>query len=320
MSIAIVGDPEDLAAVYIGWLASRRNVEVLWLPEAALGVDWSFAIDEGSGQARLRTGGGWRDLRDVTGVFVRFHPDPPLPPPLSLDDGGRMLFVQERREGLHHFLQSLSCSVVNRPSAGRANASKPYQMQWLRQAGFSVPKWVTTNCADTALAFAAECENGVIYKAASGLRSRVRPLDDELQRRLRHGTSPTVIQEFVPGRDVRVHTVGDRAFATEVVADGVDYRYQQGSQYAATTVDDALARLCCEAALAEGLVLAGLDFRVTPAGEWYCLEMNPVPSFLPYEMCSGVPIGDAVVDVLCATPDRDASARLQEVQTVAQPR
>lgn len=299
MTIALLGDPEDLASVYVAWLAERRNIEVLWLPEAALGTDWCFAIDDTRREAKLRTPNGWRDLDDLAGVFVRFHPDPPLPSVLSLEGAERTLFVQERREGLHHFLEWLPCPVVNRPSAGRANASKPYQMHWLEQAGFVVPRWTATNCADAAAAFTADCRHGAIYKAASGLRSRVRSVDDELTRRLHAGTTPTVIQEYVPGRDVRVHTVGDRAFATEVVADGVDYRYQQGSQYSALSIEDDLARRCCEAALAEGLILAGLDFRVTDDGMWYCLEMNPVPSFLPFEMCSGVPIGAAIVDLLC---------------------
>ena len=129
------------------------------------------------------------------------------------------------------------------------------------------------------------------------MRSRVRPFDDDLSARLSAGTTPTVLQEFVPGRDIRVHTVGDRAFATEMVGAGVDYRFESATEYRPATIDDSLARLCCETAGGEGLLLAGFDFRVTPAGRWYCLEMNPVPSFLPYEMCGGQPIGEAILDL-----------------------
>jgi D-alanine-D-alanine ligase-like ATP-grasp enzyme len=59
-----------------------------------------------------------------------------------------------------------------------------------------------------------------------------------------------------------------------------------------------LAEQCCAFAEAAGLVLAGFDFRRTPSGQYRCLEMNPVPSFLPYEFASGLPIGAAVVDAL----------------------
>ncbi|HSG47001.1 MAG TPA: hypothetical protein VLA43_04200, partial [Longimicrobiales bacterium] len=31
-------------------------------------------------------------------------------------------------------------------------------------------------------------------------------------------------------------------------------------------------------------------------GAWWCLESNPVPTFLPYEVQAGLPIADAVLD------------------------
>jgi glutathione synthase/RimK-type ligase-like ATP-grasp enzyme len=107
------------------------------------------------------------------------------------------------------------------------------------------------------------------------------------------------VQEYVPGSDVRVHTVGRAAFASEVTGGGVDYRFEhQGARYASVSVPERLVDLCCDFAAAAGLVLAGFDFRVTPDRQWLCLEMNPVPSFLSYEFSSGLPIGAAVVDAL----------------------
>lgn len=297
MTIAVIGDPDDLASVYVTWLATQRGIEVLSLPEATLGSEWSFFLNDDTGEAQLRLGEGWVELAALSGVFVRMHPEPPLPQGLTLEPEQRSMFLRERREGLHHLLSALPCPVVNRPSAGRANASKPYQMRMLACAGFVVPRWVVTNDLAVAAAFVATCLDGAIYKAVSGLRSRVRMVDDELLGRLGAGTTPTVLQEYIPGRDVRVHTVGSRAFATEIKSDGVDYRFQNGSQYGQTEVNPELASLCCRTAQAEGLILAGFDFRVTDAGSWSCLEMNPVPSFLPYEMGSGLPIADAVLDI-----------------------
>ena len=298
MSIALLGDPEDLALTYISWLAERRGAATVLLPEATLGVDWSFSLNESAGEGSLRLGPETRNLHDLSGVFVRFNPQPAIPARLSLDATGQTVLTYERREGLHHLLAAVRCPVVNRPSGGRSNASKPLQMMELRRAGFVVPRWIATNRLDAVETFARGCGNGVIYKAASGLRSRVRKVDDELLQRLSAGTSPTVVQEFIPGRDVRVHTVADRAFATEMVSSAIDYRFENTTQYRATSIDPAIERLCCATGRASGLSLAGFDFRVTAAGEWYCLEMNPVPSFLPYEMCTGQPIGEAILDVL----------------------
>ena len=52
------------------------------------------------------------------------------------------------------------------------------------------------------------------------------------------------------------------------------------------------------------LSLSGFDFRRTDDDVWWCLEMNPVPTFLPYEASTGHPIGDAILDFIGEIPGR----------------
>src|SRR5262245_16735061 len=127
MPICIVGDPEELTAAYIGWMARQRGLPVLELPEASLGVDWDYDCDD-HGRGTLRAGATRVPWEEVAGVFVRLNPEPPLPPGLHLAGAQRARFVQERREGLHQLLERLTGVVINRCSAGRSNASKPYHM------------------------------------------------------------------------------------------------------------------------------------------------------------------------------------------------
>ncbi len=309
MRICVLGDLEDLACVYVAWLARERGHEVLELAEAGLGSDWDLALDD-AGHGRLTVAGKVMPWTTVTGIFVRLNPDPPLPPGVALEGAARTHFIWERREALHQVLEQVPCTVVNRPSAGRSNASKPYQMRELQIAGFDVPRWIASNCADAVQTFVHACPGGAIYKASSGLRSRVRKVGDAFMDRLAARTTCTVVQEYVPGRDVRVHTVADSAFACEVIGSQIDYRFEhEHVRYRATSVPADLASRCCRHAAEAGLVLAGFDFRVTDDGRWYCLEMNPVPSFLPYEFPSGLPMGAAIVDAL--TQDR----RLQETHS-----
>src|SRR6185503_3676811 len=109
-------------------------------------------------------------------------------------------------------------------------------------------------------------------------------------------SSSAVGQDRVSDIDVRVRAVERGAFACAVSSDGVDYRFEhQGTCYERTSIPEELAEQCCAFAMASGLVLAGFDFRRTPGDEYRCLEMNPVPSFLPYEVPSGLPIGAAIV-------------------------
>jgi glutathione synthase/RimK-type ligase-like ATP-grasp enzyme len=298
--ICVLGDPEDLSAAYIGWLAARRGVEVIVMPEDSMGVTWRIVyqdLDPPSGRLELED--RVVQLADLSGIFVRLNPHPLLPPGLDLPPDELDLFVSERRSALYHLLDCLPITVANRPSAGRGNGSKPYQMRQLEGLGFEVPRWLATNDPRTESAFAQMCGGEVIYKASSGLRSRVRRLDADLVHRLREGTSPVVLQMYVAGRDARVHTVGDRSFGTQVISEGVDYRFDiEGNRYEPCEVPKAISELCCRTATKEGLTIAGFDFRVTNGGRWLCLEMNPVPTFLPYEMSTGQPIGNAVLDKL----------------------
>jgi glutathione synthase/RimK-type ligase-like ATP-grasp enzyme len=76
-------------------------------------------------------------------------------------------------------------------------------------------------------------------------------------------------------------------------------RYEfQGAAYVPVNPPEDVARACVRAVREEGLLLAGFDFRLEPSGRWWCLESNPVPTFLPYEMSTGQPIAAALVDLL----------------------
>jgi hypothetical protein len=295
--ICVLGDLGDLTNVYVGWLARRRGLDVIELDEAAFGGTWSVVYDD------QQVGGGVLSLpdrtlplRELAGAYVRFTPRPGSPSFLQLAADKQDVLAAERRSAIEHLLNSLPCVVVNRPRSGRSNGAKPYQMRQLREAGFLVPRWLVTNDHDAARAFSNRCERGCIYKSCSGLRSTVRRLDDQIMERLRAGTSPVLLQEYIPGHDVRVHTVAARAFATKVIFSGIDYRFERGAtQFVETSVPGVVEDLCVRTASMDDLVIAGFDFRVTDGDEWWCLEMNPVPTFLPYEIATGQPIGSAVL-------------------------
>ena len=133
-----------------------------------------------------------------------------------------------RTEGdlsLMALVEDLACPVVNRVNSGLSNNSKPYQALMISRTGFRVPTTLVTSDPGAVRAFLAE-HGDVIFKSASGVRSIVRRVGaGEIARLdlLRDG--PAQFQAFVPGRNVRVHTVGEQIFATAIESDAVDYRY-----------------------------------------------------------------------------------------------
>jgi glutathione synthase/RimK-type ligase-like ATP-grasp enzyme len=300
MIICIAGDTADLSSVYVGWAARRAGHRVVLLDEEKLGGDWSFAFEDGLDGGVVEHAGTRLPFSELAGVFARFHPEPAIPSGLDLDPLAVERFRAERRAGLHQLLERVPCPVANRPSAGRTNGSKPLQMAMLERAGFRVPRWIVSNDAARACAFVAELDGPAVYKAVSGLRSRVRMFDNSALHRLESGTSPALIQAYIPGRDVRVHVVDGACHATEVSGIGVDYRFDGSRGYRPYAAPDAIAALCCSVAASERLLIAGFDFRVDPADEWHCLEVNPMPSFIPYQWATGQPIAEELLRAFAA--------------------
>ncbi|HEV2719054.1 MAG TPA: RimK domain-containing protein ATP-grasp [Thermoanaerobaculia bacterium] len=212
-------------------------------------------------------------------------------------------------EAILSWSETTTAYVVNRLSAMASNGSKPYQSLLIREQGFAVPETLlTTDIA--ALEEFWERHGDVIYKSASGVRSIVGRLTPAHRAKLsRLSACPTQFQQWIAGTDVRVHVVGEEVFASEIESRSTDYRYPQGDEEVprvrAIDIAPELADRCRRLAGALGLPFAGLDLRRTPAGEWYCFEVNPAPAFTFYSEATGQPIADAVASLLANQSGRD---------------
>jgi glutathione synthase/RimK-type ligase-like ATP-grasp enzyme len=268
---------------------------------ASIRVNWRW---QGTSPSGYIASAGWRlDLGELTGVYVRYsgfegrRAPPHLPPEFA------PALYAESDIALAALLECLSCLVVNRPGAGMSNHSKPYQLLHIRRCGLRTPPTLVTSDPHEAHKFYEQWGGSVICKSISGMRSIVRRMNAEHLARLpllRNG--PAQLQAFIPGDNLRVHIVGNRWFATRIRSEAVDYRYghQEGLsvEMEATTLPSATAAACLRVAHQLGLLLAGIDLKETPEGEYYCFEVNPSPGFLCYEQATGQPISHALATLL----------------------
>jgi len=185
-----------------------------------------------------------------------------------------------------------------------SNASKPYQAQLIRAQGFGVPETLITNEPDLVREFYRK-HRKVIYKSISAARSIVQQLEEsDFERMDNIRWCPTQFQAYLEGTDVRVHAVGDEVYATAISTGATDYRYaaqQAGepAQLREVMLSDELAEKCVSLTSALGLVLAGIDLKITPDNEVYCFEVNPCPAFSYYELSTGQPISKGIARRLC---------------------
>ena len=81
-----------------------------------------------------------------------------------------------------------------------------------------------------------------------------------------------------------------------------DYRYaaQEGADLALEPFElpRALAERLVAISRQMGLLVAGIDLRLTAEGVWFCFEINPSPGFTFYEEATGQPIAAAIADLL----------------------
>lgn len=204
------------------------------------------------------------------------------------------------------WLEMTPARVVNPMRAMAGNNSKPFQATQIQAMGFRIPETLVTTDPEAARAFG-ECYDRVVYKSLSGVRSIVSRLSPAHMTRLGDIVwCPTQFQQYVSGTDVRVHIVGDRLFACEILSDADDYRYagRQGLSVEMRSCDlpSDCANRCLELCQAMGLAVAGVDFRRTPDDQWYCLEVNPSPGFTYFQTQTGQAIDQAIAELLLQAP------------------
>jgi glutathione synthase/RimK-type ligase-like ATP-grasp enzyme len=203
-----------------------------------------------------------------------------------------------KRPDLWRFADEADIPVVNRPSAGITNASKPFQARLIAAAGFVIPDTLITTTPASVRDFLAQHRGEVIYKSISSVRSIVSRWTPDDDARIGDVTfCPTQLQERIPPPDLRVHVVGEEVFGCLVWSEADDYRFAHRSglqvEMAATAVPPEIRQPLVRLVDSLGLALAGADLRRRADGEWSCLGVNPSPAFTFY-----TPVADWVADAI----------------------
>ena len=285
--ILVWGSEDDPPVTAVLDALRSRGVDTVHVDKRSLAtVEFDLALApavEGS----IKVNGRHIDVAKIAGIYLRPEPF-------------RDMRLQPASSALLALTSLLDAVVINRPAAGRSNLSKPYQLIQIASAGLAVPETLLTTDPEAARTFLAD-HGRAIYKSISGIRSIVATIEEADAERLEGVTTgPVQFQEWVEGIDVRVHVVGRQCFATAIESNAADYRYGDGHGVAIveTSIDDELANRLVELAAGMGLLVAGIDLRLTPNDQWVCFEVNPSPGFTFYEEMTGQPIAAAVAGLL----------------------
>jgi glutathione synthase/RimK-type ligase-like ATP-grasp enzyme len=269
-------------------------------------ADTTFRVEIGGGHltGHLAIDGRRYSLDEVTAVYTRLMDDQALPE-LSGEPQGSPLRLRAHawHAAVSRWYEVAPIRVVNRAASMASNASKPFQAQQIVKQGLLIPETLVTSDPAEARAFR-RTHGTIVFKSTSGIRSIVRAFDDSDLGRLDDiRACPVQFQQYIPGDNLRVHTVGAEVFATKIATGATDYRYAQRQQGEAATLEaveisDDLRQQCLALARDLDLPFAGIDLKVTPDDEVYCFEVNPSPAFSYYESHTGQPIAAALARYL----------------------
>jgi len=177
--------------------------------------------------------------------------------------------------------------------------TKPAALARVAELGVPVPETVLTNDPDGLIEFIDRHSHCIFKPVQGGAHTRrleLRHLTDDNLENLRQ--APVTLQEEIPGTDVRVFVAGERVFACEVRSASVDFRDDPDPEIVAVDLPEEIADRSLRIARRLHLLWTGIDFRRTAEGRYVFLEANPSPMFLGFEHRCGLPLTEALADVL----------------------
>lgn len=201
-------------------------------------------------------------------------------------------------------------------SAVRDAGDKVRQLQVAQALGLEIPPTLITSEPTALWDFYREHDARVIIKPLSfpwfeteGKRwvpmpQLVTPRDLVHAEGLRQGAA--ILQAYVPKQlELRVTVVGDRLFACEIHSQAtnrtrVDWRRYNLNRtpHRVHTLPDDVSRQCVAIVARLGLSYGALDLVLTPEGRYVFLEVNPMGQYLWIEKLTGLPISEAICDLL----------------------
>lgn len=291
--IGIAGSRADPVMVHFATRCVVRGVlfGVIDLVDLAATGGWSLSVppddsDVFHGGEVVRPG-------ELSGIYVR---------PIYL---GRSPAEAARWRGLMDgftaWMDETEVPVINRPDHHQLNSSKPAHYAWLSASGLRVPPSVMSSDREVVRDFVDV--GRAVVKPVCGTRATTREIGVTDVDALSDLAGPLLVQRLVEGDDVRAHVIGTDVIACRFSSTAIDYRSDRGAARQRVEVPDELGALLVALTAEQGLTFAGWDFKVDAAGDYWCLECNPMPGYSFYDrVCEGA-VSDALVRALgCPVP------------------
>ncbi|WNG55560.1 MvdD family ATP-grasp ribosomal peptide maturase [Archangium gephyra] len=286
-----------------------------------------LSLDE-AGAGRLSGPDGEMVLSEISSIWYRRNATG-AGIPKDLDEQLRKPSVEESRRLVFGMMTALGVFQLDALDVVRRAEHKPLQLKLARALGMEVPRTLMTNDPEAVRAFAASCPDGVVTKMMSSFavydeqgREQVvftTPLESrELEDLEGLDLCPMTFQERLTKQvELRVTVVGERVMAAAIDSQALPNAREDWRREGAALIDawkpytlpEGLQARIVRLMDALGLNYGAFDFIVTPEGRHVFLEVNPAGEFMWLMRNPGLPIDEALADVLSGRAVRRSGPR-----------
>jgi len=323
MSILIITHSDDNESVdLVAAAIARQGGQAIrfdtdrYPSEVRLTAYYGASGPRGDERLTLTNEAGEFDLREVTGIWHR-RLSFGARIPKTLDGQLRQASLGEAKAAAHGMLASLKAFRMDHGRDIRHAENKQLQLQAAREVGLDTPRTLTTNDPTAVREFAKSCDGGMVTKMLSSFAvyeegkelvvftNPVQP--EDLADLSGLSLCPVTFQELLlKSLELRVTVVGQRvmsaALDSQVSARAThDWRRDGGRMIAdwqhyqlPAEVEEKILRLMDYFSLNYGAI----DIILTPDGRHVFLELNPSGEFFWLEHTPGLPISQAIADLL----------------------
>ncbi len=270
------------------------------------------------------------DLHRLDALWYR-RPQGPVPHDEIADEAVRRYLEAECAHHLWDVWNLLDCRIVPATPSVIARADlKAAQLAMAGSVGFELPPTLVSNDPDEFLDFCQRHQGKVISKAPGPsfnghfANQVARYTEPVARRELGHAQSirfgPVIFQAYVPKRiELRITVVGRQVFAAEIHSQASkrarhDWRHYDlaNTPHARHTLPSEVERCCVRLVQQLGLCYGAIDMVLTPQGRYVFLEINPNGQYQWIEQLTGLPISEAICDLLMApNPERPRATPVQ---------
>jgi len=318
--LLVTSDAHDVQASMLRDALGARRAYALLFDPSRFPSDGSVSVSYDDHRRVVLTLDGRRhDLSRVAAVWWQ-RPRSPQPGPVVADEH-REFVVRQSNAMLDGVWEGLDAVwVPGRRSLAAAADVKLHQLEIARRIGLRIPRTLVTNDPAEALRFYDLCEGRLISK-----QLRPGPLTNAGEKHLAYthvvrrrdlhqlasiALAPVIFQELVPKRlELRVTVVNNRAFTAAIDSSASPFtredlrRAEHLVACTAHVLEPEIEARCIELVRTLELTYGAIDLVVTPAGEHVFLEINPGGAWAWVETRAGLPIADAIADLMIGAAD-----------------